>query len=235
MIQKPHTMTFTGVDERTDLTGLKEIDQNLSSLLVEWGFLYSAKRAGKEPRYPSRDFICSALANLCNDLALMRSQALHVCGTDAIEQLWRGELDDLIHYVERVQINGTIPRETVEDICGRYPQRIFITQHTALNVGLLRVPEHNHQLLVDGSGGRGQVPKQWRRPSTSKRVGFAGGLGPLNIDRETPLIARAAAGHKYWIDMESKLRSPSDLLPPDQDCFDLVKCRQVITAWEDLR
>jgi phosphoribosylanthranilate isomerase len=80
-----------------------------------------------------------------------------------------------------------------------------------------------HALLVDQSGGRGIKPEQWVRPNTSKPVGFAGGLGPNNLDaemRKMPLRPRS------WVDMESGLRN-------EQDWFDVTKAEACIKIWRE--
>ena len=99
---------------------------------------------------------------------------------------------------------------------------ILITQHTEQNASL--ADAHgvaNHQLLVDGSGGRGRSPGVWTRPATSKRVGFAGGLGVDNVADELSRIAGVARG-PYWIDLEGKLRT--------DDWFDLAKLEAFLAA-----
>lgn len=223
---KPESVTFTGVDQHTDLAALLQLENPI--IRIEFGFLYSNDRNGKEARYPAYEWLEATLPELDRAKGKQIGLALHVCGKEGIEQLWRGDLDILTGAVDRIQLNGTLPFETVEEICKRYSDHSVVTQGTAFNHPLLRVPEHNHEILVDGSGGRGLVPKAWRRPFTTKNVGFAGGLGPMNITQELPLISRAAERRPYWIDMEGKIRRPSPKVPMDQDVFSIEGVAMVL-------
>jgi phosphoribosylanthranilate isomerase len=91
---------------------------------------------------------------------------------------------------------------------------------------LLAVDAPNHSLLVDGSGGRGLSPERWVKPTTSKRVGFAGGLGPDNISAEYARIKEVAEGD-FWIDMEGKLRD-------ENDWFDTEKAYRMLRNLNEL-
>jgi phosphoribosylanthranilate isomerase len=77
-----------------------------------------------------------------------------------------------------------------------------------------------HGILVDASGGRGISPVEWVRPPTDKRVGFAGGLGPDNLEQELPRILDVSR-FGDWIDMETGLRD-------DDDWFDVERARAVL-------
>lgn len=56
----------------------------------------------------------------------------------------------------------------------------------------------------------------WPSPFPNRTCGYAGGLGPDNLETELPRIIGAARKHPFWIDMESSLRGLDD-------CFDLGK------------
>jgi phosphoribosylanthranilate isomerase len=106
---------------------------------------------------------------------------------------------------QRIQVNGVLTDEEVEVLCGLYPRQTVITQHNPSNASLLAVSASNHALLIDASGGRGASPDRWEDVSTSKHVGFAGGLGPDNIASELGRI-QGIARNGWWVDMEGKLR-----------------------------
>lgn len=207
-------ITFTGADENTDLTALSwMIAANPS---VEIGLLYSATPEGRN-RYPSTEWLekaASVLHGRC---------AIHVCGKIARAQLREGVLKPIVMHAARVQVNGTVAPEELAALAARVP--VVVTQHTESNASLASVAVKNHQLLVDGSGGRGIAPQHWVRPETPKLVGFAGGLGPSNIATEIHRIEDAACG-PWWIDMESSLRN-------QDDWFDIERCRAVLATMRE--
>ncbi len=197
-------ITFTGIDEYTELENLQEFD-------AEFGILYSATPNGRN-RYPSKEWIAGAVERVSN-------AAIHVCGTRARAELLEGSLP-FLSYVKRIQVNGILTLEECEFLCREYPNHTIITQHTERNKELLAVRNGNHSVLIDGSGGRGVLPTSWNAPDTDKLVGFAGGLGPENIcEQFSRIIEQAKSG--YWLDMESKLRD-------SEDKFSIEKVKEVL-------
>jgi phosphoribosylanthranilate isomerase len=192
-------ITFTGIDAKTDLSELP--------YGPEYGVLYSCSPEGRG-RYPSRREIWQILRRLTDRGDEI---ALHVCGSAARQQLIAYHLSDLTHYVQRIQVNGSIFPEDLKVICERYSDHTIITQHSIQNGELTQLALPNHAILVDGSGGRGVSPKEWRRPTTEKAVGFAGGLGPENVESEIVRI-QAVANGDFWVDMEGKVRTENDWL-----------------------
>lgn len=204
-------ITFTGLDNKTTRA---HIDLLLKDPRVELGVLLSANPDGRNRyMYPHQ---VQTVLEWCTGRS-----AMHVCG-GARNQLFGSRIDHLVNLAGRIQVNGALEAPDVEAICRRFPEKEFITQHTAMNRGLLAVPFENHLLLVDGSGGRGISPQVWQRPETKKRVGFAGGLGPSNVAREVERI-KMVAQEPFWIDMEGRLRD-------SQDWFDVEKCLDVLRA-----
>lgn len=136
--------------------------------------------------------------------------ALHVCGIKARKKLENKEIDTIIDKVQRIQVNGVLHIEEVDNICRKYPNHTVITQHDRKNIHLLSARHTNHALLVDASGGKGLTPTEWVAPApTDKTVGFAGGLSPENINDEYQKI-KLLAKDGHWLDMESSLRDESD-------------------------
>jgi phosphoribosylanthranilate isomerase len=203
------TVTVTGADACTDITQLLRLVESHPSL--EIGLLYTATPEQRN-RYPTLEWLhkaADALASRC---------AIHICGSGARQQLRDGTLSDLVGKAWRVQVNGLVQPDEVPVLAKRVP--LLITQHNEKNAQLAAGKfAVNHQLLVDGSGGTGTSPGQWTRPATTKRVGFAGGLGPDNIVAELPKIHAVAKG-RYWIDLEGKLRT--------DDWFDLALCESFL-------
>ena len=204
---KPETITFTGIDERTDVDTLQKIASEFKC--VEFGVLYTTDPEGRN-RYPSLDWIKQTARVLSN-------LALHICGRKARIQFELGNLDRLLIEFNRIQVNGVVDAEYVQAYCHKYRDKTIITQHYTANKNLeynVAVDSPNHALLVDGSGGRGISPRQWLRPNVSKSVGFAGGLGPDNLTQQLRLISQVAETPS-WIDMEGNIRT--------DDWFDLEK------------
>lgn len=191
---------------------------------VEIGVLYSAKRAGKEHKYPDKDLIIDATRRVEGNWAL------HVCGSWAFGELANGNLKKLLEPFFRVQVNGTYDRLLIQSICQNNPDKTIITQHTQANASLAfpRVAE-NHSVLVDDSGGKGISPAVWKAPITDVPVGFAGGLGPDNLKAELPRILEAAHSANVrdsWVDMEGRIRDARDCIDPD-------KCDAVVAVFEE--
>lgn len=203
-------ITFTGVDERTNLADLPRG--------VEYGVLFTVSPDGRN-RYPSRKNAAAIMAALTGG---GHAVALHVCGARARSELVNGQLMDLTAWPERIQVNGRLEPWELEDICRQHAQHEIITQANEWNTSLLDCECDNHAILVDASGGRGRSPASWKRPQTEKAVGFAGGLGPDNIADELQRIRAVAVGD-WWIDMEGKLRD-------QDDWFDVSRVRAVLGA-----
>jgi len=132
-----------------------------------------------------------------------------------------------VEWVQRIQVNGTVGVGELLAICHQYPKHTIITQATPANSGHCRSGLANHAMLVDGSGGRGVLPREWVRPATEQAVGFAGGLSPDTLLEQLPRIQAAACG-KWWIDMENGVRDADDW-------FDVERVRSVaclLTAFE---
>lgn len=193
-------ITVTGADEHTDLSALADLD-------CEVGLLYSATPDGRN-RYPSKEWIIKASKTLpvC---------AIHICGTQARAMLIAGQLQSLVQFALRIQVNGRVEEETLLSVCAQFPHQTIITQYVEGRGSALSAPASNHALLVDASGGRGVSPAGWQRPATDKCVGFAGGLGANNLTVELSRI-RAVASGAWWVDMEGKLRTRDDWFSIDE-------------------
>lgn len=222
-------VTFTGVDENTNLEQLKTV----SSIYpyVEWGILYSENPSGRLGfnRFPSQQWFVEnkeKIEAIKNETGA--SFALHICG-GAVKTLLSGEnvfLPQILALFNRVQINLIYKEKNLTDLQNlflAYPDINFITQHNKANESLYgKVEAKNHQILFDSSGGRGITSDHWQNPLSDKLYGYAGGLGPENIKEQLINIEKASNNKQFWIDMENKVRT--------DDIFDLSKCEQVLVA-----
>lgn len=199
-------ITVSGPDERTAVA-------DLVALNAEIGFLYCSGGSPKN-RYPRMEWIREA-ARVC------RRSSLHICGGKARKELLADKLD--VSPFERIQVNGLLCEELTERICEMYPHHQIITQHNESNWDLIAVESPNHSVLVDGSGGKGVVPDEWRPTETYKAVGFAGGLGPNNLASELHRIGQVASVG-WWVDMENSLR--------EDDWFSIDRAKRAVAIVE---
>jgi hypothetical protein len=226
-------VTLTGADDSVDPRDLWPISQAFP--FVEWGILYGSK-PGK-PRYPSVEW-----RGRLHNLAFARWHGLDVNLSAHLCSYW----------VRDFVLNGKYTfGESDDDRPGVYKraQLNFHAHHHSASlafIGAMRavkgkefifqMDEVNDQLwssawmadlpavpLFDTSGGAGIMPDAWPKPYKNVYCGYAGGLGPENLEGQLRAIAHAAPGdYRVWVDMETKIRSDDDL------AFDLAKCRRVL-------
>lgn len=235
----PTNVTFTGASDDTNIEYMFEMSERFP--FIEWGILYSHKRSGSDPRYPSRDWIDTFL-----DKVYLRSQynkhinyAIHVCGKAVVDLKTLDRSVDFLHFktnkqLMRLQLNFSLDkiamsRDELNRLIASFHPAPVITQHNDINAEIAEweLPP-NHQILFDQSGGRGIAPTQWLPPIPEKVTGYAGSLGPHNIGTAGVEIMKIAAP-PYWIDMETHIRS-DDRLDPDK-CLQVA---QVVDAWTTL-
>lgn len=220
-------ITFTGVDDRTDLNALRAICDEEPR--VEFAVLWSESRAGKENRYPEDPM---GLVNV-----LPRYQrAVHLCGAIA-QRFAKGlpfpdddELVKLVFLDGRIQVNR--PSYTTEELVSlAYTAKAFRTPI----IVQARVPHMpwipGLSVLHDCSGGTGKSPESWPEPEwvyeRDDVAAYAGGHTPDNIGERLPLLSKARGNGLFAIDMESGVRT--------DDWFDLSKVCAVLESvrkWE---
>jgi len=216
------SVTITGIDERTDLQQLLELQDRYPN--IEWGVLYSFNRQGQHPRYPSQEWINKLLVHMKNKRLRC---ALHICGSAVGDFLeGNGYIVMLADNFPRVQLNFNIGRFDISTIrigIQRAKNRQVITQHNEKNTELWKdlTMCNNHAVLFDQSGGYGIAPREWPKHLKVISCGYAGGLGPDNLAEQLPMIDNASEGNRYWVDMETKVRDNDDYL-------DLNKVRQCL-------
>ena len=221
-------VTITGVDDSIPPEALFELSQEFP--FVEWGLLYSKKLGGKAvPRFPSF-FWLTMYGILCEkrtDMSVKTS--LHMCGS-AVKETFKGfgpakELVKSYPFIERIQLNthGEYHQYNM-DFCRFLPSEIeYIFQYDGVNTQQL-----NHAIdegltcsaLFDLSHGDGVLPEHWPELLSNVNYGYAGGLGPHNLEEQIGLIEQRAGDNTVWIDMETHVRT--------NEKFDLVKVRQCL-------
>jgi phosphoribosylanthranilate isomerase len=221
-------ITLSGIDEKTDLSAFSQYRNG--PCYVELAILLSANPEGRN-RYPSLEWIREAVKN--KDLNL----AVHLCGSEARKRALAGEYSDIIgaFKVQRVQVNGKVSVEQLKSFCNMLRLSTIITQDCPVNLDLAKLssdchksPFGNWEILIDGSGGKGIERENWDLPEHlldfKNYIGFAGGLGPDNLDRVLEEINSNNLWFTPWVDMESKLRDENDWFSVDKakQCIDIV-------------
>jgi phosphoribosylanthranilate isomerase len=219
---------------------------------VEFGVLFRPDKEG-EPRYATTKWV-EQLSQVAAKSGGKLKLAAHLCGTRVNEVLVGDDafLTQIASWgFKRVQINATAVNgvdtsrlaESVESFLKAvtcHPELEFILQKNEetkpLWEGMLALDldgagktgylPKNVSMLVDESKGTGILADSWPRPPSEYEIGYAGGIGPSNIEKVLKDIMVAGNGRSVWIDMESSLRSTKN----DQDIFDIDKCFSVIEA-----
>lgn len=212
-------VTLTGVDNRTCVTDLIELNQKYP--FVEFGVLISKNNSNKNTvnRYPNLT-ILKRLKNQGLNLSC------HICGSIARDIVqrndWRGVKNLLgkdFDIFQRFQLNVSNVHIFVDNIS--FPKdKQFIIQIND-NTSLYDCYKDNSDVNVvgflDKSGGKGIVSEGWI--IADRYFGFAGGIGPDNVISvvEDLLILN---DYDFWIDMESSIRT--------NDWLDISKCQDVL-------
>lgn len=215
-MRKPEFVTFTGVDDRTDLDALLAIDFAYRGK-VEWGVLFSKTQQGSPgaPRFPGLRRL-RELQEVAREVKL----AAHLCGEFSRRVMAELDVVDfpavLTGVYRRAQVNHTYAKPHAIAAFGRACRLPCVGQFT---VGPF--PQNDSiQWLYDPSGGFGRSPGAWpRHPGGDRLVGYAGGIGP---DNAAEVVEQIDAQGPYWIDMETRIRT--------DDWLDLEKCGKVLEA-----
>lgn len=210
---KPQLITFTGVDQFTDIAGMEYLS---SEYPIEWGILFSPKRQGVENRYPP----IPKIRQLVTVLSHLQFSA-HLCGGDAREVIEDGASrhDGLIwKSFQRSQINSADPK-VQPSIIAQWAKGVEVSAILQCRGAFPKSSPVD--VLYDPSGGCGREPSSWPQASSSFFTGYAGGINPANAARIVDSLPHG--GNQYWIDMESGVRD-------EHDRFDLGKVRAVCKA-----
>lgn len=212
-------VALTGADDLTDPRELREVSREYP--LAEWAILLAPEMTG-QPRYPQREWIEEFLAT-----CPQAQRSLHLCG-QSIHDFIAGEKDvcELASRFNRIQLNFFQRRNPVKldelEAAITRSARPVIVPYNPSNAAVVESLKTPHQILFDRSGGTGRLPTTgWPQAFSGSECGYAGGLGPDNLEQQLPLIFKAAAGQRIWIDMESSLRDQSGM-------FSLAAVRQVL-------
>ena len=222
-------LSFTGVDIHTNPDHLSAIAQEFPQ--VEFAVLVGTPTGNLHPLFPPLDVV-HRLRSLSSNL----NTAIHLCGKYARAVMQTGPMTDealkLSNGFGRVQVNlhgdeldpAQIPvlPEALQWFADTVQADNVILQHRA---GWDTTPvEHPKvEYLFDLSEGSGMESfDAWPQPPLLKRVGYAGGISPLNIHQAMKFVDLHPSSH-LWLDMESQIRD-------QHHRFDLDKIRTVCQA-----
>ena len=222
-------LSFTGVDIKTDSQALLALADEFP--LAEFAVLVGSSTGEDHPLFPPLDVV-----ERLKSMAPNVRTALHLCGKYARATMQEDSLTpDALSIAEgfgRVQINlhgdhitpRTIaaPPDAIRHFADTVRTERVILQHRA-DWDSIPLDHPRVEYLFDLSEGSGQESfTAWPEPPVSRRVGYAGGIGPHNISTAMDFVDLHPRAH-IWLDMESQVRTPAWWL-------DLQKVRAVCRA-----
>lgn len=214
-------ITFTGIDWKTDISELYEIQKQYP--YVEWGVLVSKNWKTNGNRYFNPTFLDS--------LDSILNLSAHLCGSVAREAV-NGNLKPFIDWADgygyifkRCQLNVSTNKKNPEkfeykgDIAD-YFEEVILQQKGANDCELFMNSDMSKyvSVLLDASGGNG-IDTDIEILDLPAKIGYAGGINPDNVADKLSYIVKNCKP-PYWIDMESGVRT--------NDWFDLDKVKKVL-------
>lgn len=235
-------VSMAGADDRTKPIDLISITKDFP--YVEWAIL---AKEGPNPgfgksgghfvgnRYPSIGWTEYMFQEFMDRPQVKRNLSKHLCG-EIVRNICKG----FLHCVpsrplfNRIQLNfpkdignlGPIPlfHSAVKAIPLDSPQQvIFQVGNTALFSEALEA-QLNVVPLFDSSRGHGELPEVWPEPYDDILNGYAGGLGPHNLEDQLKHIEDIVGDRTIWIDMETHLRSNKT---NEFDIKKVVRCLEI--------
>jgi len=206
---KIECLTITGVDNQTPIEDIISLSEEFP--LLEWGILLSPKSFGKI-YYPDLQWI-EKLTSTSSSISI----SVHVCGIwlhEILQGRFPGELNTLPF--ERLQLNLAkyIPQVRIQNLKKSLPlEKSYILQVGEFwqnGISLARelmASGYKVAILYDVSGGSGISPTEWKSFPDDIPVGYAGGLGPDNLESELTKLRPIVGNRSIWIDMQAKIRT----------------------------
>lgn len=225
------TVTMTGADDSIAPHDLISLTRKYP--FVEWGILLSKNAVGTN-RFPSQNW----QLNLQSLSPLQGYLSGHLCGT-WVRDLAIGKITvpkSVIKPFTRVQLNFHAQKMSFNDNflnCLKYLSvEEIIFQYDGVNTD---IAHDAHKELVaaalfDISHGAGESPKEWLKPLPDMYCGYAGGLGPDNLEEELKRIEAVVGYEHIWIDMETKVRSDDDR---QFDLDKVAKCLEIAKQYTE--
>lgn len=214
-------VTITGIDERTDLKRVKELQKRYP--FAEFGILLSYDWKENGRRFPDPE-ILSKFEKLGLNLSA------HFCGQAAIDIAIGKRFKVLeqfsshIRLFHRCQLN--LRADGLFSNLRKLPpipyiDEVIVQMHTPEMCGQFLTGERPRHLafLLDASGGAGIDTPIRILTSPGAHIGYAGGIGPDNVEGKLRTLLDYDSKEKFWIDMETRVRT--------DEWLDLDKVEQV--------
>ena len=222
-------ITFTGIDAKTDLNLLEEIQKNYP--IAEFGVLVSKKWRENGNRYFNPSYL-PALKNRSLNLSA------HLCGRivrDAVignMESFKNWLNGNDSIFNRCQLNVSTMKNSPDEFiyCGeitKFFNEVILQQKSAERCKLfINSPKDYHvTTLLDASGGHG-IDTEIVPLSIDHKVGYAGGITPDNVGEKLSFLMENNDVKDFWIDMESGVRT--------DDWFDVDKVIKVLETCDSI-
>ena len=237
-------MTVTGADDDSNVRGMAELSKEYPFL--EWGILTPLCGGN---RFPSEDWVKHLLEEQKNT---SMNLSAHLCGGDLDDALENKSKINLEQF-KRIQLNfhgqnyyelvmksvtdTEMTLYTLELFLKKMSNKKVIFQFDGVNDGwiynyLAYGDFPNIQYLFDTSSGAGILPGTFPMPYKGVTCGFAGGLGPDNLEKVIETLKECMSPTKeFWLDMESRVRTDGML-----DLNKVAICAETVarTMWGKL-
>ena len=229
---KLKTITFTGIDDRTKIEDLQKLQYFFPN--AEFGVLISKNWDKNGNRYMSPSKIRELEGSGLNLSA-------HLCGQaarDAANGNWfipdyitQGQFSIIF---KRCQLNiagadpympTAIDNIQVKELIIQV-KSILTADRIHFNNIRKQNPNSKVTMLIDPSGGQG-IDNGLTVLDTCYKTGYAGGINENNIRQKIIALESSGAVRKYWLDMESSVRT--------DDWFDTQKAAAILWKYEETR
>lgn len=222
-------ITFTGIDGKTDLDALWELQQQYP--IAEFGVLVAKNWRENGNRYFNPSYLDTLEYRGLNLSA-------HLCGSIARAAV-HGDLGPFNEWARyfplsfifsRCQLNIATSKENPESFELSEDTFVFneiILQQKSVEDCDLYLKSNTNEhvtMLLDASGGEGIDTSLVA--FTGKKIGYAGGINANNVAEKLTFLMENEQVGDFWIDMESGVRT--------DDWFDLDKVIKVLEICSDV-
>ncbi len=221
-------ITFTGIDGKTDIGALLELQQQYP--IAEFGVLVAKNWRENGNRYFNPSYLKALDGRRLNLSA-------HFCGSIARAAV-RGDFEPFRDWARsfpfifnRCQLNIATSKDNPDSFklcCGDTLlfDEIILQQRSVDDCDLYVKSNTNEHvtMLLDASGGEGIDTSLVA--FAGKKIGYAGGINADNVAEKLTFLMENEMVGDFWIDMESGVRT--------DDWFDLDKVRRVLEICEPI-
>ena len=225
-------VTFTGIDEKTDLNRLVKLQEQYP--YAEFGVLLSYDWQVNGCRFPDPQ-----LLKRLTPLGLNLSA--HLCGQAALDVVYGKRfkteqlLDGCAKIFRRCQLNlkaaGLFSElRSLKPV--PFINEVIIQMHTpelCMQFMNGQTPKFTSYLL-DASCGAGIDTPIQVVVAPGVHIGYAGGIGPENVEEKLCTLLEYDSQECFWIDMETRVRT----VDSQGEWFDLDKVEKVLKACKSI-